>query len=78
MPASMTRREWVAGAAAFTQAGGAAPIPTRPLGKTGVRVSILGLGGHHAARPMTKRGSAPRTYARCATGSSVAKSSAAL
>jgi len=28
-----------------------AGIPTRPLGKTGVRVSILGLGGHHAARP---------------------------
>lgn len=54
MPASMTRREWVAGAAAFTQAGGAAPIPTRPLGKTGVRVSILGLGGHHAARPKTE------------------------
>lgn len=28
-----------------------AGIPTRPLGKTGVRVSILGLGGHHQARP---------------------------
>jgi predicted aldo/keto reductase-like oxidoreductase len=26
-------------------------IPTRPLGKTGVRVSVLGLGGHHQARP---------------------------
>lgn len=26
-------------------------IPTRPLGKTGVRVSMLGLGGHHQARP---------------------------
>jgi predicted aldo/keto reductase-like oxidoreductase len=26
-------------------------IPTRALGKTGVRVSILGLGGHHQARP---------------------------
>ncbi len=26
-------------------------IPTRPLGRTGVQVSILGLGGHHQARP---------------------------
>lgn len=26
-------------------------IPTRPLGRTGVRVSVLGLGGHHQARP---------------------------
>jgi len=26
-------------------------IPLRPLGKTGVKVSMLGLGGHHAARP---------------------------
>ena len=26
-------------------------IPTRPLGKTGVQVSMLGLGGHHQARP---------------------------
>jgi len=26
-------------------------IPTRALGKTGVQVSILGLGGHHHARP---------------------------
>jgi uncharacterized protein len=36
---------------AATQSGAAAGIPTRPLGKTGERVSILGLGGHHAARP---------------------------
>ncbi|HYO81410.1 MAG TPA: aldo/keto reductase, partial [Bryobacteraceae bacterium] len=28
-----------------------AGIATRPLGKTGVQVSILGLGGHHQARP---------------------------
>jgi predicted aldo/keto reductase-like oxidoreductase len=26
-------------------------VPTRALGKTGVQVSILGLGGHHQARP---------------------------
>jgi predicted aldo/keto reductase-like oxidoreductase len=35
----------------MTQAPGATGIPTRSLGKTGVRVSMLGLGGHHAARP---------------------------
>ena len=23
------------------------PIPLRPLGKTGLKVSVLGLGGHH-------------------------------
>lgn len=28
-----------------------AGIPTRPLGKTGVQVSILGVGGHHQGRP---------------------------
>ena len=33
----------------------ASGIPTRPLGKTGVRVSILGLGGHHQARPTDER-----------------------
>src|SRR6059058_5007392 len=26
---------------------GAGPIPQRPLGRTGVKVSALGLGGHH-------------------------------
>jgi aryl-alcohol dehydrogenase-like predicted oxidoreductase len=51
MADSMTRREWVAGLAAMTQTADSAPIQTRPLGKTGVRVSMLGLGGHHAARP---------------------------
>jgi len=30
-------------------------IPTRPLGKTGVRVSILGLGGHHQGRPKDEK-----------------------
>lgn len=47
------RRELLAAAAAaggaFGQGGGG--IPRRPLGKTGVEVSILGLGGHHQARP---------------------------
>ncbi len=52
-----SRREFLAGAAmgplagALGAQGGAAGIPTRPLGKTGVRVSALGLGGHHQARP---------------------------
>src|SRR5690606_29531729 len=32
---------------AFAQSTNEAGIPTRPLGKTGVQVSILGLGGHH-------------------------------
>ena len=31
-------------------ASGRADIPTRPLGSTGVNVSILGLGGHHIGR----------------------------
>ncbi len=48
------RRELLAAAAAaagaaFGQGGGG--IPRRPLGKTGVEVSVLGLGGHHQARP---------------------------
>jgi uncharacterized protein len=36
---------------AQTTSASAAGIPMRPLGKTGVKVSMLGLGGHHAARP---------------------------
>lgn len=32
------------------QGASASGMATRPLGRTGVRVSILGLGGHHAAR----------------------------
>ena len=32
---------------AFAQESNTAGIPTRPLGKTGVNVAILGLGGHH-------------------------------
>jgi predicted aldo/keto reductase-like oxidoreductase len=35
---------------AQTSSASGSGVPTRPLGKTGVRVSILGLGGHHAAR----------------------------
>jgi predicted aldo/keto reductase-like oxidoreductase len=32
-------------------AGAPSTIPQRPLGKTGVMVSMLGLGGHHIGRP---------------------------
>jgi predicted aldo/keto reductase-like oxidoreductase len=56
-----TRRDLLSGAAiaattaslaeAMQTTPSAGGIPTRPLGKTGVRVSILGLGGHHQARP---------------------------
>jgi len=50
------RREFVSAAAAAVAARAAfsaqsSGIPRRPLGKTGVEVSILGLGGHHQARP---------------------------
>ncbi len=36
---------------AQTSSAGSTGIPTRPLGNTGVRVSIIGLGGHHIGRP---------------------------
>jgi uncharacterized protein len=54
-----SRRDFLAGAAALgaaeaTQAASTG-IPTRPLGKTGVRVSALGLGGHHQARPKDEK-----------------------
>ncbi|MBZ2185054.1 MAG: aldo/keto reductase [Bryobacter sp.] len=58
-----TRRDFIAGAAALPLAGSLAAqntpagIPTRPLGKTGVQVSILGLGGHHQARPKDEKDS---------------------
>ena len=57
------RREflrWVAAVASATAAGeeiiaqtgnaSATGVPTRPLGKTGARVSIIGVGGAHAGR----------------------------
>src|SRR5512138_1158085 len=51
-----SRRDFLAGAAAAAAVSAQAQtsstgIPTRPLGRTGVRVSMLGLGGHHQARP---------------------------
>lgn len=52
-----SRRGFLAGAAAlpFVHTLQSQPtpsgVPTRPLGKTGVQVSVLGLGGHHQARP---------------------------
>lgn len=53
---TMNRRQLLsAGAALAASAAGASAqsggIPKRPLGRTGVEVSILGLGGHHQARP---------------------------
>ena len=52
-----TRRNFLAAAAAAPLAAAQqqSPIPTRPLGKTGIQVSILGLGGHHQARPADER-----------------------
>lgn len=38
-------------AAAMQTEASSSGVPTRQLGKTGVRVSILALGGHHQARP---------------------------
>ena len=58
------RREFLqAGAAGLAAAGLAGAgevkspggIPLRPLGKTGEMVTILGLGGHHAARPKDEK-----------------------
>jgi predicted aldo/keto reductase-like oxidoreductase len=49
-----TRRQFLHAAsvpAVLQTTASAQGVPTRPLGQTGVRVSILGLGGHHAARP---------------------------
>ncbi len=54
---SSSRRGFLTGAAALPLAGAlqaqsaSAGVPTKPLGKTGVQVSVLGLGGHHQARP---------------------------
>lgn len=36
--------------AASTAADEVAPVPQRPLGKTGVKVSVLGLGGYHIGK----------------------------
>jgi predicted aldo/keto reductase-like oxidoreductase len=54
-----SRRNFIAGAAALPLAAQSSStgIPTRPLGKTGVQVSILGLGGHHQARPKDEKDS---------------------
>ena len=52
-----SRRGFLSGAAALPLAEAlqsqtsASGIPTRALGKTGVQVSMIGLGGHHQARP---------------------------
>jgi len=56
----MTRRRFLQGTASglcvgsllsgVQAASGGGAVPTRPLGGTGVNVSMLGLGGHHAGR----------------------------
>src|SRR5437899_336729 len=48
----VTRRTFVevfmSGAAGFTAQGqSSAPVPRRPLGRTGLQVSVLGIGGYH-------------------------------
>jgi predicted aldo/keto reductase-like oxidoreductase len=43
-------------AALAQQQDGPSGIPTRPLGKTGVRVSIVGLGGYHIGVPEKSEG----------------------
>jgi predicted aldo/keto reductase-like oxidoreductase len=53
-----SRRDLLLGTAAAlssTAQTSSTGIPTRPLGKTGVQVSILGLGGHHQARPKDEK-----------------------
>jgi aryl-alcohol dehydrogenase-like predicted oxidoreductase len=41
----------LAGGAAAAQEGAKGGLPRRPFGKTGVAVSILGMGGHHLGEP---------------------------
>lgn len=49
---STSRRQFfLAAALAGTSSAAATGMPTRVLGRTGVRVSILGVGGHHIGRP---------------------------
>lgn len=43
-------------------------IPTRPLGRTGVEVSVLGLGGHHQARPKDENESIRLVHAAIEAG----------
>ena len=45
-----------------------ADIPTRPLGKTGERVSILGLGGWHLGLPPSDRAAARIVHAAIDAG----------
>src|SRR6266508_3293342 len=52
--AILNRREMMGAlplAAAGLSAAATHEIPYRPLGRTGVNVSIIGVGGHHIGRP---------------------------
>lgn len=71
---SPSRRGFLTGAAALPIADAllaqdnSGGIPTRPLGKTGVRVSVLGLGGHHQARPQDENESIRLVHAAIDAG----------
>ncbi len=69
-----TRRGFLTGTAALTLAESMQSqpsptgVPTRALGKTGVQVSILGLGGHHQARPKEESDSIKLVHAAIDNG----------
>jgi predicted aldo/keto reductase-like oxidoreductase len=63
-----SRREFLAAPAALMAQSSPAGLPTRPLGKTGVQVSILGLGGHHQARPKEESESFRLVHAAISNG----------
>ena len=46
----------------------AGAIPERPLGRTGVKVSALGLGGHHLGKVQAGRADADADLARARLG----------
>ena len=63
MPDStLNRRELIGGLAAIgtTLHAAGAPVPTRTLGRTGQKVSILGLGGSHIGKPKLEESEAIR------------------
>lgn len=65
-----SRRGFLTTAAALPIAAQSSPngVPTRALGKTGIQVSILGLGGHHQARPKEESDSIKLVHAAVDNG----------
>jgi predicted aldo/keto reductase-like oxidoreductase len=58
---SLNRRELIGGLAALRTLHGAdAQVPTRTLGRTGQKVSVLGLGGSHIGKPKVEENEAIR------------------